>query len=300
MQKVILKTILHLTCRRTARGKEMALTSCVSGATLYITCLLAEQPFTAMPHKAVFSCSMKWNLQCFSAPEAADWELLRRLILCLDGSALHLRLCFFLPSHLLLSRLWRVSDAGMLAFCPHYSCHLAESQSECLQDDTRWAPAASTCGVCLERIRGSIWRFWKGLFPKSLFSWAEMRFILHNQMVSIIGKQSDGYWIGLKTWQIYRDSAAAPASSHILLNWFLWESLPSRHYPCKLQCLQLCFMLLTLGLLVFCVWQLKPGQNIYKNSDSESASRETKPSIRSSSRDRLTDVSTFQLPSELI
>lgn len=44
----------------------------------------------------------------------------------------------------------------------------------------------------------------------------------------------------------------------------------------------------------FCVvWQLKPGQNNCKDSDSESVSGESKPSIRSSSRDRLTDVSTL-------
>ncbi|KAK7125759.1 hypothetical protein R3I93_021204 [Phoxinus phoxinus] len=36
---------------------------------------------------------------------------------------------------------------------------------------------------------------------------------------------------------------------------------------------------------------LKPGQNNCKDSDSESFSEESKPSIRSSSRDRLTDVS---------
>lgn len=43
--------------------------------------------------------------------------------------------------------------------------------------------------------------------------------------------------------------------------------------------------------LCFCVLQLKPGQNNCKVSDSESVSGESKPSIRSSSRDRLTDVS---------
>ncbi|TKS83650.1 Autism susceptibility gene 2 protein [Collichthys lucidus] len=37
------------------------------------------------------------------------------------------------------------------------------------------------------------------------------------------------------------------------------------------------------------VIHLKPGQNNCKDSDSESVSGESKPSIRSSSRDRLTD-----------
>ncbi|KAF7667396.1 hypothetical protein LDENG_00064040 [Lucifuga dentata] len=40
--------------------------------------------------------------------------------------------------------------------------------------------------------------------------------------------------------------------------------------------------------------KLKPGQNNCKDSDSESVSGESKPSIRSSSRDRLTDVSNFK------
>lgn len=50
--------------------------------------------------------------------------------------------------------------------------------------------------------------------------------------------------------------------------------------------------MLTLGPFVCCVLQLKPGQNNCKDSDSESVSGDSKPSFRSSSRDRLTDVST--------
>lgn len=30
--------------------------------------------------------------------------------------------------------------------------HFGASRTECLEDDTCWAPAASACGVCLERI----------------------------------------------------------------------------------------------------------------------------------------------------
>lgn len=48
------------------------------------------------------------------------------------------------------------------------------------------------------------------------------------------------------------------------------------------------FLVLSHGFLMF--WQLKPGQNNCKDSDSPCG--ESKPSIRSSSRDRLTDVST--------
>ncbi len=55
-------------------------------------------------------------------------------------------------SLLLFSRFWRASDARELARPPLYSCHFAASRAERLEDDTCWAPAASACGVCLERI----------------------------------------------------------------------------------------------------------------------------------------------------
>lgn len=55
-------------------------------------------------------------------------------------------------SLLLFSRFWRASDARRLARPALYSCHFAASRTECLEDDTCWAPAASACGVCLERI----------------------------------------------------------------------------------------------------------------------------------------------------
>lgn len=60
---------------------------------------------------------------------------------------------FCTPKSLLLfSRFWRASDAHGLARLPLYSCHFAASRTACLEDDTCWAPAASACGVCLERI----------------------------------------------------------------------------------------------------------------------------------------------------
>lgn len=52
----------------------------------------------------------------------------------------------------LCSRFWRASDGQGLAGLPLYSCHFAASRTECLEDDTCWAPAASACGVCLGRI----------------------------------------------------------------------------------------------------------------------------------------------------
>jgi len=55
-------------------------------------------------------------------------------------------------SLLLFYRFWRASDARGLARPLLYSRRFAASPTERREDDTRRAPAASACGVCLGRI----------------------------------------------------------------------------------------------------------------------------------------------------
>lgn len=105
--------------------------------------------------KPSFYVLLKWNLQRLSGLEGAAWELQRTSIADLDGKYRpHL-----LPLHSTLPRVFYCSPdfegPQMLAdwhVLPLYSCHFAASRTECLEDDTCWAPAASACGVCLEWI----------------------------------------------------------------------------------------------------------------------------------------------------
>lgn len=83
-------------------------------------------------------------------------------------------------------------------------------------------------------------------------------------------------------------------------NWFLQKAFPGRLFSCSAfrhSGFKACFLVLSLGFLMF--WQLKPGHNNCKDSDSPCG--ESKPSIRSSSRERLTDVSTvYKCPVEFL
>lgn len=144
---------------------------------------------------------------------------------------------------------------------------------------------------------GSNWSFWIGLCPSFFLfiSWAEMNLMLWDRMASVIGKQQDGRWTGSEAWQIYRESTAALAISHIFIKWLLWDIFLCQKYQCIApNCHPTSFAsCCSIKLCFFCVSQLKPGQNNCKDSDSESVSGEFKPSVRCSSRERLTDVSTL-------
>lgn len=100
-------------------------------------------------------------------------------------------------------------------------------------------------------------------------------------MVSVIGRRCDGRAIGKKKKkrQIYKNSFSA--NSHIFVNRFLWKTDPGIRVKTH-------FLVLSHGFIMF--WQLKPGPKNCKDSDSPCG--ESKPSLRSSSRDRVTDVST--------
>lgn len=114
----------------------------------------------------------------------------------------------------------------------------------------------------------------------SLFFYFCEYLMLQDQMVSIIGRRSDGHAIGSKKQVTDLQKRFLCQSSHICE----LISVESRFGVMA----RTSFLVLNHGFLIF--WQLKPGQNNCKDSDSPCG--ESKPSIRSSSRDRLTDVST--------
>lgn len=113
---------------------------------------VAEQPASALSHKASFVCALKWNLQCLSGLDGAAWQLHTTSNADLDKKYRpHLLLNSALPRVFYCSPDFKglrclhigTFSSLFLSFC---------CISQCLEDDTSWAPAASACGVYLERI----------------------------------------------------------------------------------------------------------------------------------------------------
>lgn len=68
---------LSLPSRAGERGETECHHILVQGLCLCFSYCGAEQPVTALSHKASFVCALKWNLQCLSGLEGAAWELQR-------------------------------------------------------------------------------------------------------------------------------------------------------------------------------------------------------------------------------
>lgn len=116
---------------------QFAVQTLVLSDCLCFSYCVPEQSFAALSHKISFLVSKK--------------QLGHHLLTWTEKTDTTSFYCS--PKSLVLfSRFWRASDGHGLAGLPLYSCHFAASQTERLEDDTCWAPAASACGVCLGRI----------------------------------------------------------------------------------------------------------------------------------------------------